>query len=201
MNFFKKINNNKGAGDLQLGMVCTLLIVVLALSMCVDFWNASVAKISVIKTIQSAEIYCLVKSIAGDYEKLRHNTLEEAVAIEYDLYADAAVTNMGDGGGSKTITPEGIKITKPNGELYEKLNANAYLKTYKVEYITKLPTTGQIGMRTKMTYTTSTLVRSLNQIMSGLRKANGQNKDLVLTANDEIAVTVASKLVPYTHEI
>lgn len=200
MNFFKKINNNKGAGDLQLIMVCTLLIVTLALCMCIDFWNASVAKISIVKTIQSAEIYCLVKSIANDYEDLRHNTLEHATQISYDTYSDQAVTNMGDGGGKKTLVDNEFVITKKVGELYTRLNSNNYIRNYHVQSIRKLPSLGQIGMKTEMTYTTNTIIRSPEDIIPALRRGQGEDKDISTDANNEISVVVAAKLVPYTYE-
>lgn len=187
MTFFKKINNNKGV-DLQLSVVVMLLIFVMAIFMAIDFWMASSAKIILIKEIQSAEVYCLVKTVQGNYTKLRLIPEEDVFNTNLTDLQEEAVNLYGLSRG----THENLKP----GEIYTRLSDVPYLRTWTVTDVkgTDYPAMGEFGIFTALTYSTNTLVRSPQQIFEVFRNRQQINN----TSVKDIKLTVAAKVVPIT---
>ena len=53
-----------------MNVVVMMLLFVLCVALGIDFWMASSTKILIIKETQSAEIYCLVKTLSNNYDVL-----------------------------------------------------------------------------------------------------------------------------------
>lgn len=183
--FLNKIDNNKGA-DLQLTAIVMICVFVFAIFMAMDFWFASSAKILLIKETQAAEVYCLVKTIEGNYTELHQ--IADPYTYNLNTEQSEAIERFGTAGG----TDEAPKY----GEIYSRLGHAGYLKTWKIDRVAGIsPPIGEMGIAMTMTYTTNTFIRSTDQIIGFL---NGDN--VKASANKPITLSVTAKVIPYDWE-
>lgn len=182
--FFRKLENNKGA-DLQLVVVVLMLIFMFAIFMAMDFWMASTAKIIIIKETQAAEVYCLVKTVQGNYTKLQE--IMDPTTAFMGTYQAMAIEKFGQPGG----TDENPR----NGEIYSRLKNIDYLKTYTVTDVRGVSQSpvGHFGIYMKMKYTTRNIIRAPQDIIGWFFR---DKKNIENTANKEITLAVSAKVVP-----
>lgn len=186
MSFFKKIKNNNGA-DLHLTIVVMILIFVFSIFLAMDFWFASSAKIILVKEIQSAEVYCLVKTVQGNYTELQR--IDDPFTADMTTYQNMATERFGRQGGTME--------TPKNGEIYQRLRQVDYLVDYQVDEIKGMDVPiGEFGIYMRMTYKTKTLVRSPGEISNMF---DGEDDEaLKATANKDIKLSVSAKVIPFT---
>ena len=178
---FKAMKNNKAA-DLQMNVVVMMLLFVLCVALGIDFWMASSTKILIIKETQSAEIYCLVKTLSNNYDVLNLSG-QDKETMDLSAYQDKAVALMGKGG--KTYGKE-----VSTGELYERINNLSYVDSYKTRISGLLSRPiGEMGIKTEITYLTKVFVRTTPP-------AFNKSEEIENSSADEINIIVSAKVVP-----
>lgn len=177
--FLKLKNNNRGGGDLQFATLTFIFIFIVCVSLLIDFWYVSSAKINIIKEVQGAELFRLVTSVkdgGGLDNPIFHET--DPTTVDLRSFQQVAVNGM-------------------NAELTSRLNSLAYLNNYEITLISGLSQPiGEMGIHTEMKYRVKTMIRSPEQIFNFMRR-NGNPE---LTATNYITLKVTTKLVPYIHD-
>jgi hypothetical protein len=156
-----------------------MFIFIVCVSLLIDFWYVSSAKINIIKEVQGAELFRLVTSVkegGGLNNPIFHE--EDPTQVNLASFQQVAVNGM-----------------RP--ELEGRLNSLPYLKNYDVYHIGGLSQPiGEMGIRTEMKYQVKTMIRTPGQIFNFMRKPS----DPVLAATEEVTLKVTTKLVPYVHD-
>lgn len=179
-NFKERFKNNRGGGDLQFLATCFLFIFMVALSLLLDFWYVSSAKISIIKEVQGAELFRLVTSI------------KEGGGLDDPIFSESDPTKV-DLGSYQRVAVNGMR-----NELVNRLDNLTFLKNYEIQTIEGLSQPiGEMGIRTIMTYQVKTMIRTPGQIFNIMLK---DDEELELTSADSVQLKVMTKLVPYIHE-
>jgi len=169
-------NNNKGGGDLQFATLTFLFIFIVCISLLIDFWYVSSAKINIIKEVQGAELFRLVTAVKDG------GGLDDPIFHELD-------PNNVDLRAFQQVAVNGMR-----SELQERLDTVPYLKDYTIDIVSGLSQPiGEMGVHTEMRYHVKTMIRSPNQIFNFMKKP----ADPEITSAGEISLKVTTKLVPY----
>lgn len=169
-------DNNRGGADLQFAIATFLYMFVVCVGLLLDFWYVSSAKVHVLKTVEAAELYCLVTNAP--------KTHHDASADYENLWKMNLVSNQ----------HAAVICAKP--ELESRLGNLPYLKSgtdgLEIQTVEGLSDTiGQMGIKTRLRYQVKTMIRSPQQLFNFMRP-----DDLDLTATKWVPLTVTSKLVP-----
>lgn len=172
-------DNNKAGADLQFAIGTFLFIFVVSVSLLIDFWYVSSAKVAILKTVEESELYCLVTNApqtgegSGGYIS-SSDSLQDMIDMDLIANQNAAV-----------------QCSRP--ELISRLNKLPYLKDTDILSVTGLNNPiGQMGVRTQMRYQIKTLIRTPGQIFNFMKKS----EDPKITSAEWIPLTVTSKMVP-----
>ena len=170
-------NNNKGGADLQFAVATFLFMFVVCMGLLLDFWYVSSAKISVLKAVESVELYCLVT--AAPTEVLNSGKdLNDLWKV--DLRNEQAKA-----------------VVCTESDLAIKLRTLPYLndtKDIKIEGGSQF--VGQMSVRTHLKYRVKTMIKSPAQIFNFMR-----SKDMKITAINWVPLTVTAKLVPMLEDL
>jgi len=169
-------NNNRGGADLQFAIATFLYMFVVCVGLLLDFWYVSSAKVHVLKTVEAAELYCLVTNAPESHH--------DASAKYESLWEMNLAANQ----------QAALNCAKP--ELEARLGNLPYLKPgdegLDIQHVFGLGNTiGQMGISTEMRYQVKTMIRSPQQLFNFMRPDN-----LELTAARWVPLKVTSKLVP-----
>ena len=183
---FKKLkNNNYGGSDLQFATATFLFMFVVCIGLLLDFWYVSSAKVHVLKTVEAAELYCLVTN-APDQHHDASADYESLWDMDLTSNQSSAVLCASDSGAN---------------EIGSRVRRVSYLKDgadgLEILGVSGLPDTiGQMGIRAKLRYQVKTMIRSPEQLFNFMRPDN-----LDLTATKWVPLTVTTKLVPMLEDI
>ena len=175
-------NNNKGGADLQFAIAVFLFMFVVCMALILDFWFVSSAKISVLKAVQQAELYCLISN-APVTNELGGND----ASADYSQMQTANLSSFQNQAVSCTVT-----------DLPDKIEGFPYIKYYDVLHVQGLSDTiGQMGVMSIVRYRINTLMRSPRQIfgfMDNTERGNLTDDDI--DAKNWVNLKVTTKLVP-----
>jgi hypothetical protein len=183
---FKKLKeNNRGGSDLQFATATFLFMFVVCIGLLLDFWYVSSAKVHVLKSVEAAELYCLVTNAPKEHHD---------ASADYESLWDMDLTSN---------QSSALLCASKNGsnEVENRVRRVAYLKEgndgLKEINVSGLPDTiGQMGIRTSLKYQVKTMIRSPEQLFNFMRPDN-----LDLTATKWVSLTVTTKLVPMLEDV
>lgn len=178
--------NNKGGADLQFATATFVLMFVICMGLLMDFWYVSSAKVAVLKSVESTELYCLVHNAPDDYSDAKLSFEEMWKRnLEAEQREAVACAKYGGYGGAS------------GGELVARMGNLPYLKEVEVIKIEGLPQPiGEMGIRSQLRYKVNTMIRTPEQIFNFMR-----SDDLDVSATKWVPLTVTAKLVPMVSDV
>lgn len=150
-NFLSYIRtNNKGGGDIQFASISFIYIFVFCIALVLDFWTVSTAKNTLIKEIQSAQVYAMVQAVANS-----------PTARDPQLVTNAS---------NPYISEQAIAVRNAAPEMNDRLENISLIKDYEIIQLTPYTPLENgiivgIGLNSVVDYQARTFVKSPQQIM------------------------------------